>query len=111
MTTEARWGGRRNGAGRKQIPAGDHYVRLTLRLPPDLARDLDRWESMYYRSRADAIKGAIDLWAGLWDAGIWRNDCECMSIAAEPIRLLARRLSELTVATKTAVVTSTESQP
>lgn len=89
------WGGRRLGAGRKPVPDDERYVRVGVKLPPGLAKDLDQWQAMGYPSRSQAIQAAIDLWAGLWDAGIWRSNAECMNMAAEPLRLLARRLDQL----------------
>lgn len=34
-------GGNRSGAGRKPKPAEERSVTVTLRLPPDLAREID----------------------------------------------------------------------
>jgi hypothetical protein len=48
-------GGPRPGAGRKPAPAGQRSVTITLRLPPDLAREIDAEAARYDTTRTAAI--------------------------------------------------------
>ena len=48
-------GGPRPGAGRKPAPADERSVTVTLRLPPDLAREIDAAAERYGWTRTAII--------------------------------------------------------
>ena len=77
-------GGKRPGAGRKPKPAGEKFIRLTVKVPPAILEPLEQWRDMGFESRNDAFRSAVDLWASMRDAGFWATAAECYDLTVHP---------------------------
>lgn len=56
-------GGTRPGAGRKPTPADQRSVTVTLRLPPDLAREIDAEAARSGATRSGVIVARLRDWS------------------------------------------------